>query len=246
MNTARNTMASKFEDNADKEGDEKLHLPSELEHFKTLKAIDVNDGVEMMDKYAAELKDDHGADVKEEPKTTSDDDNSNDSDNGSNDTSNDTSMPSASDKSKEEQDKFDIEDEGRRKVISNMDDQIKKDTESVKNLKDEITKLTDDKEKSTDPNAIDKKITDKQDLINSMEEDLKSAKIKRNKLHAEAEKLADDFNSKAEESVEPEEVVNPKDDEEDDDLEDTTDDSPAVSTPTRFMTFEDYIKNNKK
>ena len=50
----------------------------------------------------------------------------------------------------------------------------------------------------------------------------------------------------ADESVEPEEVVNPKDDEEDDDLEDTTDDSPPVSTPTRFMKFEEYIANKNK
>lgn len=225
MNTARNSMASKFEANADKEGDEKLHLPSELEHFKTLKAIDANDGVEMMDKYAAELKDDHGADVKEEPKTTKDDDSEG---NGDDEETAAPAEPAATD---------DEEGPATEKDVKEYQERIKEERVELAGERKELEKLKDDQKTSTDPEKFDEKIVTQEEAIKRRLEDIKELEGKYQKAKKDA---------MADESIEPEEVVNPKDDEEDDDLEDTTDDSPPVSTPTRFMKFEEYIANKNK
>jgi hypothetical protein len=218
-NGARNTMVKNLSDNAEKEGDEKLNLPKELESFKSYKEVEPDAGVEMLDKYAEELKNDYEADVKELPKKKDDEEGSGEEE--------ETTEPATTD---------DEEGPATEKDVKEYQERIKDERVELAGERKELEKLKGEQKTSTDPDKFDEKIVSQEEAIKRRLEDIKELEGK----YQQAKKQAS-----AKESVEPEEII---DDEADDDLEDTKDEAPVQSAKAlpKFMKFEDYIATKNK
>jgi len=222
-NGARNTMAKNFSANAEKEGDDKLHLPKELESFKSYKEVEPDNGVEMMDKYAEELKNDYKAEKKELPKKKEDG-----GEGGEEEETTTTTEPTTTD---------DEEGPATEKDVKEYQERIKEERVELAAERKELEKLKGDQKTSTDPEKFDEKIVTQEEAIKRRLEDIKELEGKYQKAKKDA---------MTEESVEPDKIID--DEEEANDLEDTKDEAPVQSTKAlpKFMKFEDYIATKNK
>jgi hypothetical protein len=230
-NGARNKMAQKFSDNAEKEGDNKLNLPKELESFKSYKEVEPDAGIEMLDKYAEELKNDYEAEVKELPKKKKEDETGGGTEGGSNGEEVNTTTPSPTTTDDKEGSKEPDESE----PAEGDSEEIKKQKEKIKAMKSEIAEL---KQGAEDTDSKEKK-----DIL------LKSIPNKEKFLDKELEKLKELQNKstvEVKDSIDPDKIVD--DEEESEDLIDTKEKSPVQSVKAlpRFMKFEDYLATKKK
>jgi hypothetical protein len=223
-NAAQNEMAKKFDDNAGEE-DDKLHLPKELESYKSYKKVDLTEGLEMIDKYAKELATDHKADVKELPKTTKDGEGTDG--NGEEE----TTEPVTTD---------DKDAPYNEKDVKEFLEKIEAEKVELEKEKKELEKLKDEQGSATNPDDFIKKIVKQEETIKRRLEDIRELE----KKYQEAKKQ----DQESDESVEPDKIIDDEDDD-DDDLENTKDESPDLVKPKpapKFMKFEDYLATKKK
>jgi hypothetical protein len=217
-------MAKKFSDNAEIEGDDKLKIPKELESFKSYKEVDREAGLEMMDKYAEELKNDYKAEKKELPKEKE----GGNEEGGEEET---TEPPEPTTTDDEEGSKEPDESD----PAEGDDEEIKKQKEKIKTLKDDIANLKKAAESgdSNSKSIASGALPNKERNLNKELEKLKELQKKE-----PAEEVKD--------SVEPDKIID--DEEESEDLVDTKEKSPVQSTKAlpKFMKFEDYIATKKK
>lgn len=225
-NNARNTMAKNFSANAEKEGDDKLHLPKELESFKSYKEVEPEAGVEMMDKYAEELKNDYKAEKKELPKEK---EGEGGTEGGENTGSDDETTPPATDD--EENKPY------NEKDVKEFAERIKEERVALAGERKELEKLKGDQKISTDPEKFDEKIVNQEEAIKRRLEDIKELEGEYQKAKKQASTA---------ESAEPDKIID--DEEESDDLVDTKEKSPVQSAKAlpRFMKFEDYVATKNK
>lgn len=214
---ARNTMADKFEENAGKDKEDRLHLPKDLQGMKKLGKVDDKTVEEKYSEFITKLEEDGG---KKAEKTDTD------SNQGEGETDTNSN-----------QEKGGTDNTEDPEAIATAEQEVKTTKEEVKNAKDEKHTLDNNSEaKEKDKIDAEIKVIDAEIKEKEARQKLANLKGKDNDVKNIEKEIKKDNVKKAELNRKKEELKNGKD----------ADESVETVIPSKFMKFEDYLSMKQK